>query len=122
MYLIILKILFYLFLERGRKRESEGEKHQCERETSLGCLSHTPSGDLVHNSGMCPGLESSQQPFGLRDDAGPTTEPHHSRLICIYSHTLLFVNFRARQTLCLLYFDEKKYFSTQCLLGTHPTC
>ena len=32
---------FYLFIftERGR----EGEKHQCARDTSTGCLSHTPN-------------------------------------------------------------------------------
>ena len=40
---IFLKI-FYLFLERGegRKREREGEKHQWEREASIGCLSYVP--------------------------------------------------------------------------------
>ena len=30
------------FRERGSKGEKEGEKHLCERETSIGCLSHTP--------------------------------------------------------------------------------
>ena len=39
--LIFLKILF-TFREKGRKGESEGEKHQCARDTSTGCLSHAP--------------------------------------------------------------------------------
>ena len=41
--LCLKKILFiYLFLERGREGESEGEKHQCERETSIDCLLRKP--------------------------------------------------------------------------------
>ena len=39
---------FYLFLERGREGEREGEKHQC---VVASCM--TPSGDLAHNPGMC---------------------------------------------------------------------
>ena len=37
MYLFI-----YLLLERGEGREKEGKKHQCVRETPIGCLLHTP--------------------------------------------------------------------------------
>ena len=41
----------YLFLESGREREREGEKHQCV------FASHVPhTGDLAHNPGTCPGL------------------------------------------------------------------
>ena len=37
------------------------------------CMS--PTGDLAHNSGMCPNWESNQQPFGSQ--AGTQcTEPH----------------------------------------------
>ena len=32
----------YLFLEKGREGEREGEKQRCVRETSIGCLWHTP--------------------------------------------------------------------------------
>ena len=42
---------FYLFIfrERGREGEKEGEKHQCV------VASHVPpTGDLAHNPGMCP--------------------------------------------------------------------
>ena len=33
---------FYSFRESRREGEREGEEHQCERETQVGCLSHTP--------------------------------------------------------------------------------
>ena len=32
----------YLFLERGEETEREGEKHRCETETSIDCLSYMP--------------------------------------------------------------------------------
>ena len=36
-----IKFYFVIaFREKGRERE--GEKHQCERETSIGCLLHSP--------------------------------------------------------------------------------
>ena len=63
---------FYLFIfrERGRKGEREGEKHQCV------VASHAPpSGDLAHSPGMCPDWESNQQPFGLQAST-QSTEPH----------------------------------------------
>ena len=47
-YIWIFKQLFphlrmcLLILERGEGREREGEKHQCEREASISCLSHVP--------------------------------------------------------------------------------
>ena len=46
-------IRFYLFIfrERGREGEREGEKHHCV------VASHAfPTGDLAHNPGMCPRL------------------------------------------------------------------
>ena len=51
-----LKDLFiYLFLERRRVGEREGEKHQCVAASSM---PHT--GDLAHNSDMCPDWELVQ--------------------------------------------------------------
>ena len=51
--------IFYLFVfrERGRDGEREGEKHQCERETSIICLLYGP----------CPDWELNQPPLTLRD-------------------------------------------------------
>ena len=42
--LFFLKNFIYLlfFRERGREGEREAEKYQCVRETSIGCLLHTP--------------------------------------------------------------------------------
>ena len=49
----IFKDLF-IFRERGREGEREGEKRQCV------VASHTPlPGDLAHNPGMCPDWESN---------------------------------------------------------------
>ena len=67
----LLKI-FYLFIfrQRGRVGETEGEKHQC----VVACCV-PPTGDLACNPGMCPDWESNQQPFGSQ--AGTqSTEPH----------------------------------------------
>ena len=44
-----------LFLERGREGESKGEKHPCERETSISCLLYTPR----------PGTKLAIQPCAL---------------------------------------------------------
>ena len=42
---------FYLFLERGREREREGEKHQC-----VVASWPPPTGGLALNPGVCPRL------------------------------------------------------------------
>ena len=54
---------FYLFIfrERGREGEKEGEKLRCVVVSRM-----PPSGDLSRNSGMCPDWELNQQPFGLQ--------------------------------------------------------
>ena len=71
---LFFKFYLFIFRERGRKEE----KHQCERETLIGCLSHTPKmGSWPTTPGMCPDQELNQQPFSLWHDAQPT-EPHQS--------------------------------------------
>ena len=63
---------FYLFIfrERGREGEREGEKHQC-----VVASWAPPPGDLACNPGMCPDRESNWPPFGSQ--AGiQSTEPH----------------------------------------------
>ena len=66
----------YLFRERGREGEREGEKHPCERETSISCLSHTPN--------WGPGLQPRHVPWlGIEPVTFLfTAEPHQSGLIC----------------------------------------
>ena len=53
------------FRERRREGESEGEKHQCERETPIGYLSYTLTWDLTHNLDMCRDWELNPRPLGL---------------------------------------------------------
>ena len=43
-------------------------------------LTHSSTGDLACNQGMCPDWESNQQAFGLWDATQPT-EPHQSELL-----------------------------------------
>ena len=51
-FLFFLKKILFIFRERGREREREGEKHQCV------AASRTPStGDSAHNPGMSPDWE-----------------------------------------------------------------
>ena len=73
---IYLFIRFYLFIfrERGKEGERNGEKHQCV------VASHTSStGDLACNPGMCPDWGLNQQPFTSQSGA-QSTEPHQPGL------------------------------------------
>ena len=69
---IFLRFYLFIFRERGRKGEREGEK--------CGCVlaSHTtPTGDQVHNPGMCPDWELNQWPFGSQAST-QSNEPHQT--------------------------------------------
>ena len=51
--------IYLFFRERKTEGEREGEIHQWV------VASHAPpTGDLAHNTGMCPDWESNQRPFG----------------------------------------------------------
>ena len=52
-YFIIFKDFIYLFLERRREGERQGEKHQC---VVASCM--TPTGDVACNTSVCPDRES----------------------------------------------------------------
>ena len=52
---IFKKILLYLFLDRGKGREQEGEKHQCMVAPHV-----PPTGDLACNPGMYHDWELNQ--------------------------------------------------------------
>ena len=62
--------MIYLFRERGKKGEREGEKHQCVVAPHLSL-----NEDLALNPGMCPDWESNRQPFGSQANA-QSTELH----------------------------------------------
>ena len=50
-YLFFKRFYLFIFRQRGREGEREGEKHQC----VVAC--HTPStGNLAHTPGMCAKL------------------------------------------------------------------
>ena len=69
-FIYLLRFYLFIFRERGREGEREGEKHQCV------VASHTPpTGDLVHNPGMCPDWELNWWPLGSQAHA-QSTEPH----------------------------------------------
>ena len=61
-------LIFYLFIfrQRGRGGEREGEKHEEEKHQCVVASHAPPTGDLAHNPGMCPNWESNLQPFGLQ--------------------------------------------------------
>ena len=68
-----LKILF-IFKEKGREGEREGEEHQCV------VTSHaSPTGDLARKPGMCPDWELNWQSFG--SEASTQSEPYQPGLI-----------------------------------------
>ena len=54
-----LRFYLFIFRERGKDRDREGEKHQC---VVASCT--PPTGDLAYNPGMCPEWESNRQSFG----------------------------------------------------------
>ena len=68
--LLLFKEILFIFRERGREGEREGEKHQC-----VVASRTPPTGDLARNPGMCPDRESNRRPFGLQTSA-QSTEPH----------------------------------------------
>ena len=86
--LVSLFFLRFIFRQRRREGEREGEKHQCV------VASHTPpTGDLARNPGMCPDWESNRRPFGSQAGA-QSAEPHHPGL-----YLFMIVNLQPLQTL-----------------------
>ena len=64
--LLFKKFYLLIFKDRGRERDREGEKYQCEVDSHV-----APTGDLAHNPGVCPDWESNQRPF----DSQPALYP-----------------------------------------------
>ena len=88
--IIFLRFYLFIFRERDREGEREGEKHQ------YMVASHAPpTGGLAHNPGTCPDWESDRWPFGSQASA-QSTEPHQPGLrtiifkIVLYIKTMLF--------------------------------
>ena len=77
----LLNVLFqkFIFRERGRKGAGEGERNQCERETSITCLSQVPR---LRPKGLCPDQESNKRLLAFPDNT-QSTEPHRSGRKCL---------------------------------------
>ena len=80
----VLFLRFYLFLERGEGREKES---MYKRYIDWLPLTRPPTGDLVHNPGMCPDWESNQRRFGLKAST-QSTEPHQPGLLLLFLITM----------------------------------
>ena len=81
---IFLKI--FIFRERGKEGEREGEKHQCV------FASHMPHpGYLAGNPGMCPDWELNLQPFGSQAST-QSTEAHQPRQKSLSKNSELVYN------------------------------
>ena len=90
------------FRERGMERKSE--KHQRERETSIGCLLHEPQ--TGNNLGLCPDHELNAQPFGVWDNA-----PNNWATLPVLMNAFLIIN--VNDLLRLGYFN-RAMFSLKC--------
>ena len=95
---------FYLFIfrDRGRQGEREGEKHQCV------VASRTPAGDLAHNPGMCPDWKSNQQTFASQASTH-STEPHQPGL----TNEGVFMKNHREET------GKHNYHILLCIMRTH---
>ena len=68
---LFIKRFYQFFLERGR----EGEKHQCEGETSIGCLSYVPQPGTEPATQTCAQTGNRTCGPSLCNDAQPTEPP-----------------------------------------------
>ena len=68
------KDFMYLFLERGREGEREGEKHRC-----VVIFRAPTTEEQAHSPGMCPDWERNQRPFHSQASA-QSTEPYQPGL------------------------------------------
>ena len=81
LHLTFHDFLTTVYFKRERKVwKKVRETSMCKTNSDLLPLTRAPTRDETHNPGMCPDLESNQQPFALWDDARPT-EPHQSGLL-----------------------------------------
>ena len=72
----ILFILFiFIFKEKGKEGEKEGERHQCEKETSIGCLSDAPQPVIEPTTPECA-LTGNQTGYLLGCGMTPTKMSH----------------------------------------------
>ena len=80
MYFLFFKV--FIFRERRREGERQGEKHQWV------VASHVaPSGDLARSPGMCSDWESNRRPFGTQPMPNPlsyTSQDYFDHFFSVY--------------------------------------
>ena len=82
-----LKIFYvFIFRQKGRGKEREGEKHQC-----VVASRAPPTGDLACNPGMCPNWELNWRPFGLQAST-QSFGPHQPGLHVIFLSYIDYIN------------------------------
>ena len=81
---ILKRFYLFTFRARGMEEEREGERHQCERDSSISCFSHAPNqADLTSNPSTCPDWELNPQPFSSQAGTQSTElhQPGHIYLL-----------------------------------------
>ena len=81
LFFILTEDMLIDFREQAREAEREGEKRQCERETSTGCLIHP-------DRGAKPATQACALTGNQTDDLSmyrmTPTEPHHPGLLLMF--------------------------------------
>ena len=78
----ILLFILFIFRERGREGEREGEKHPCVRDTPISCLSHAPN--------WGPGLSPRHVPWlGIKPATSLSLSYHSTHWATPVSYTHL---------------------------------
>ena len=84
-FLFVFRFYLFIFREKGREGEREGEKHQCV------VASHVaPTGNLAYNPGMCPDWNQTGNPLVHRPTQ--STGPHQPGLIMVLIFITLMTN------------------------------
>ena len=110
-FLFFLRFYSFIFRERGREGEREGEKHQC-----VVASYASPIGDLACNPRMCPDWESNQWPFGSQAST-QSTDPHQPELLFLIKDA----NYVPTQKLLLKINSQKVNCKTSDVLFTNRT-
>ena len=85
-YLLVLSFKDFIFTERAREGEREGEEGTsvCERNSHQWPLPRAPTKDLAAPRACAPNGEPNRPPYTVRGNSQPT-EPHHEHFFRVKS-------------------------------------